>query len=278
VPKTYAASLPAILQGKIAESAVIHTSKNSGQEWRTWRSEVRFVAFWQPIPSSIQQLDGCHLTACSPLYIWKLVYRSLLVIRSTVAVMEFLHTGVSAWQVAEFDGLELDKIRQYTNASNIKAGSTEESQANLRVPIYAGYLLRQTIARKEPSDSELDVRLLDLADFMLADYYSIQELLTLPPPIIYAEMTCTFLYLYIFTLPLALVALVDTGSLSDLATYFLVWTWFPISSKARLAPTLASSLFGKLSCSGTHVTAFALLTFFTMVLHLQMPSHGTASL
>jgi predicted membrane chloride channel (bestrophin family) len=135
--------------------------------------------------------------------------------------MDFLHTGVSAWQVAELDGFELDKIRQYTNASNIKAGSTEEAQANLRVPVYVGYLLRQTIARHEPSDGEVDVRLLDLADSMLADYDSIQELLTLPPPLIYAEMTCTFLYLYVFTLPLALVSLVDTGSLSDLATYTL---------------------------------------------------------
>lgn len=241
-----------LLEGKLAECVLIHTSNESGQESRAWRSEVRCVAFLQriPYPTPLPLRLPSYSMFCATLpYLLKLIYRSLLFVRTTVAVMEFLHTGVRAWQVPELDGVELDKIRQYTNASNLKAGSTEEAQANLSAPIYVSYLLRQTIARKEvtvASDSEVDVRLLDLVDSMLADYYSIQELLTLPPPLIYAETTCTFLYLYIFTLPLALASLVDTGSLSDLVTYVLAVF---LSTYALFGLEMVSQIFDSNTCA-----------------------------
>jgi Bestrophin, RFP-TM, chloride channel len=251
VPKTNAIVLPAILEGKLAESVLIHTSNESGQECRAWRSEVRYVVFPAAITISHKQTIANlqHVLRHSPLYILKLIYRSLLFVRTTVAVMEFLHTGVRAWQVPELDGVELDKIRQYTNAPILKTGSTEEAQANLSVPIYVGYLLRQTIARKEvtfASESEVDARLLAQVDSMLADYYSIQELLTLPPPLIYAETTCTFLYLYVFTLPMALVSLVDTGRLSDLATYVLAVF---LSTYALLGLEMVSQIFDRNTCA-----------------------------
>jgi predicted membrane chloride channel (bestrophin family) len=199
-----------------------------------------------------------HVLRYSSLYCtyWKLVYRSLLFVRTTVSVMAFLHTKERAWQVAEFDGVELDKIRQYTNASELTTGSAKEAQANLSVPVYVSYLMRQTIVRRNAtvaSQREEEVQVLDLVDSMLADYYSIQELLTLPPPLIYAETTFTFLYLYVFTLPLALVSLIDTESLSDLVTYmFAVF----LSTYTLLGLDMVSHMFDSKTCADTGFLRF----------------------
>ena len=165
-----------------------------------------------------------------------------------MAVLEYPTSGACVLHLVELDGLELDKIRQFVSTNNANANASnhfpsrskqqQEALANLNVPIYVGYLLRQSIVQRPKTtttttllssyDDDKDDEhcqeehvLLDLVDSMMTDYFSIQAQLTLPPPLLYLEMTRTFLYLYVFTLPWAMVSLIDSGHLVDLVTYLL---------------------------------------------------------
>lgn len=134
--------------------------------------------------------------------------------------------------MAELDGVELNKIREFVNADDERGGTATyhgvlQSENNLRVPVYISYLLRQSIIRGGsslplPLTVETESKLLEMIDSLVANYHSIQELLSTPPPFILSETTRTFLILYVVTLPLAFRFLLhDDDNLSNVIPYYL---------------------------------------------------------
>ena len=167
---------------ELVQNIITITSYNTHQSSKKWRSQV--------------------------------AYRSLLFLRTTVAVLEYPETGLLSKDVPELDGLELDHTRQqtlmhpdnapYVNPLRIKEGFLSQHEENLRAPIHVGHLLQKSIVQQALLQEDEELIILHSIDVLLSAYYALKEFL-IPPPFLYIQMLRSLLFLYAFTFPLALI-------------------------------------------------------------------------
>ena len=119
-------------------------NKNTSEAAKTWRSEI--------------------------------AYRSLLLLRTSVAVIEYRSEKIAAWDVPEMTGVELDYCKP-TNAwrRHSQMPFTEYTDS-MRVPLRMAYLLRESILSQEgrlskPLAMAQENKLLGSVDSFLGGYY-----------------------------------------------------------------------------------------------------------
>jgi len=166
--------------------------------------------------------NGCVFSAADrnhePAIQWRqeLAYRTLILLRTAMAVVNFATTKVPAWEVPELNGEEYDDIKACMFSLSPAQECTKFAfshirgtwQDTMRVPIRAAYLLRKTIHShndKMSADNKFvfaqENRLLNSVDGFMNGYYGIRKSLTTPVPFPLIQMSRTFMFLFVFTVP-----------------------------------------------------------------------------
>lgn len=76
-------------------------------------------------------------------------YRTLLLLRTSMAVIDYPSSGVAALELGELSGEVLDDLRKSVPETRWLHESRSNFEENLRVPIRMAYLLRKTIRTQE---------------------------------------------------------------------------------------------------------------------------------
>ncbi|GAX22612.1 hypothetical protein FisN_14Hh245 [Fistulifera solaris] len=143
----------------------------------------------------------------------EVAYRSLLLLRTAMAVINYPTTQCPAWQVPELNGIERDEIVQaMTQGARWAHAERSEWEVSMRVPVRVAYLLRKTIHSNllrlaDPAYLQVNQenKLLQSVDVFMGGYYGIQGFLMTPVPFPLVQMARMFLFFYVFTVPFVLI-------------------------------------------------------------------------
>jgi Bestrophin, RFP-TM, chloride channel len=134
--------------------------------------------------------NTCHATTDQE---WRheVSYRCLLLLKTAVTVIEFPTDGITPWDTAELNGVELDDVQRHTylvSNSNTNRrwahGERTVWEEVMRVPIRVAYLIRQSIHSQsskrltEPIPVQQENLLLARVDAFMGGYYNIVKFLT----------------------------------------------------------------------------------------------------
>lgn len=145
----------------------------------------------------------------------EVAYRTLALLRCSVAVILYPTSKTPAWEVPELNGFERDDIQRNTflNPATLRYAheTRSEYEENLRVPIRLAYLLRKSIHSQEVRLGKSlhvnrELKLLGTVDAFMTGFYGIRKFMTTPVPFPLVQMARTFLFLYIFTVPFVLLS------------------------------------------------------------------------
>jgi hypothetical protein len=154
----------------------------------------------------------------------KVAYTTVIALRAAVSALEYKSSHAPCWQfLPPFDGVEVDLMLN-TNAqgkpANISAlkalahGSRNDYTENFRVPTIWAYNLRKVIlaARNDPAilktsglQTNEQLRILDFVTKYVHAWEEMHKLVSSPFPFPLAQMTRTFLFFWVFSLPLVLI-------------------------------------------------------------------------
>ena len=123
-------------------------------------------------------VDNCDLKAKQ----WRneVAYRTLALLRCSVAVILFPTTNVPAWDIQELNGVEREDVKNniFLNPETFRYAHEQRSEyeENLRVPIRLAYLLRKSIHSQgtrlgTPLPVLREMRILGSADVFMDGYY-----------------------------------------------------------------------------------------------------------
>lgn len=160
----------------------------------------------------------------------ELAYRSLILLRTTMAVTDFPTTKMPAWSVPELNGNELEDVEsaifvetQLNRFSQTPDAEHSVWQETMRVPICLAYLLRKTVHSQEKRllyPTSFAHKMHENIDSFIKGYYEMRSFSTTPVPFPLVQMARTFLFLFVFSLPF--VVLMDDGS-GAIAHYIAVF-------------------------------------------------------
>mmetsp|Transcript_26744 Transcript_26744/g.39559 ORF Transcript_26744/g.39559 Transcript_26744/m.39559 type:complete len:389 (-) Transcript_26744:111-1277(-) len=161
---------------ELIQDAIIYSSRNDDEACKEWRMEIS--------------------------------YRTLLLLRTGVAVLEYNTKVQPAWELPELSGSEKDYATPHQHwdwhACNSDPGNRWTN--TMRVPFRLAYLLRESIYAQEsrlakPIHIIYESKLLACVDDFMKGYYGITQFITTPVPFPLIQMTRTILVLYLFSLP-----------------------------------------------------------------------------
>ena len=164
----------------------------------------------------------------------EMAYRTLILLRSAMAVLNFSVTQEAAWELPELNGLEDERIKQnlLINPVNRKYAIDENTVAeeNMRVPIIISNLLVETIHQqstrlKTPLGLARENKFYGSLDSFMVGYYGLREFITTPPPFPMVQMALVFLLFYVFTIPFVLLT-DDSGLAAHCFFTFLITLGF----------------------------------------------------
>lgn len=144
----------------------------------------------------------------------EMAYRTLLLLRCVMAVLNFTETQEAAWQLPELNGEEREKVKRnlLINPINRKYGIDENTigEENMRVPILVSFLLSETILEqgsrlKKPLALGQENKFYGSLDTFMTGYFGLRKFITTPVPFPLIQMARTFLFLYVFTVPFIMV-------------------------------------------------------------------------
>ena len=131
-----------------------------------------------------------------------------------MTVLDYPSTGVLTWNINELKGEEEAYVRNASFMLSPQArrwahGNRSEWEETMRTPIHIAYLLRKSIRSQQnrlrtPLIAIQEMKLLGTVDSFLEGFYGIRKFLTTPVPFPLVQMSRTFVFLYIFTIPFVL--------------------------------------------------------------------------
>lgn len=146
---------------------------------------------------------------------FQVAYKTLMLLRTVTAVIMYQDSKVPCWELEEFDDESAARLKERLyvgDATTIKWAHDvrSESRENMRVPVQLTYQLRTIIhdqrqMLKPPLETGQENKLLASVDSFSGGYYGIRQFLTTPYPFPLMQMSRTFLFFYVFTVPFALI-------------------------------------------------------------------------
>jgi len=144
--------------------------------------------------------------------------RVIVLLKVTVSVLEYNNKRESAWT--------LPMLKKYEQEALLASVGTSRE----RCPILLSVFLRTALSAHESFEVQLHalerLRLLQHNTDFVRDYHGLMKLLTTPFPFPLVQMTRTFLFLWVFTLPFALLKDFDSRVLPLLLTVFSMTAGF----------------------------------------------------
>jgi len=141
----------------------------------------------------------------------EMAYRTLCLLRTSVAVVLYNSRKIPAWEVPELTGPELEYVTPKVDWRRHAQSNVSVRSDSMRVPLRVAYLLRESICSqgdrlKHPMPVPKELKLMGSVDSFLNGYYGMREFMTTPVPFPLIQMTRTIVLLYIFTIPFVLLA------------------------------------------------------------------------
>jgi predicted membrane chloride channel (bestrophin family) len=144
----------------------------------------------------------------------ELGYRCLILLRTTMAAIDYPVTKLPAWEVPELNGVEKEEVQKSTYLKESRRwahAKRTESEESMRVPIRVGYLLRKTIfSQSQRLQNPIHIlqvnKMLFSVDEFMNGYHGMRVFMTTPVPFPLVQMARTFLFLYVFTMPFVFLA------------------------------------------------------------------------
>ena len=162
---------------------------------------------------------------------YTVTYRTLILLRTAMAVVDFPTTRIPTWELAELSGEErqdvLDAINVTRKERKYASGILSDAEESMRVPIRLAYLLRKAVVMqrkvlgKDEISASHELRLLGHVDGFMTGFYGIRKFLTTPTPFPLIQMARWFLFLYVFTVPFVLLN-DDDGDFAHCFEVFLI--------------------------------------------------------
>ncbi|KAG7344780.1 bestrophin, RFP-TM, chloride channel [Nitzschia inconspicua] len=157
----------------------------------------------------------------------ELAYRALLLLRTTVANIEYSSAKTAAYEVPELSGVELQCVqpdRNFLRRANIPFSEETDS---VRVPKRMAQLLRETICSHgsrlpHPIHVQHEMNLLASVDKFQGGYYGMRKIMTTPVPFPLVQMAHTLVMFYVFSLPLVFLGDTHSNIWEDCITVFLL--------------------------------------------------------
>jgi predicted membrane chloride channel (bestrophin family) len=150
----------------------------------------------------------------------EICYTTLVLLRSTMAVIDYPSMGIKVLDLPELQGALLEHLlRSNTSTTRWLHEPRSVQEENIRVPTQISYLLRKIIRSQEgriepaiPVIAEGD--LYAFVNSIMDGYYGLHKFITTPFPFPLLQMSSTFLWFYVFTVPFAMLSIDDNGPLS----------------------------------------------------------------
>jgi len=156
----------------------------------------------------------------------EVAYQTCILLRVAMGVVDYEEHYVNVWELDELDEEERMEIKKHIFIDTSTPGSTgmtntlqwahkgairSDIEENARVPMRMSYLLRKFIytgraSLQEPMTSAQEGNLVNCVDAMMGGYYGIRQFKTTPFPFPLVQMTRTFVFLYVFLVPFALLS------------------------------------------------------------------------
>lgn len=109
---------------------------------------------------------------------WRMevAYRMMMLLRTSVAVIEYPSHKVAPWEVAELSGQELEYVRPSESWHRHLTVPRDRYSDSMRVPLLMAYLLRESIASQtdrlmNPVEAIHENKLMGSVDSFLVGYY-----------------------------------------------------------------------------------------------------------
>jgi len=186
-------------------------------------------------------------------------YRGTILLQVVMAVIDYPTTKVPAWEISELSGEEeqystsgwqqkqqrmmstTHNLTDFSSLNVVVRKSTfalsaqarrwahnlrSEWEETMRVPIHLAYLLRKSIHShskrlRTPMSASNESKLLSSVDSFMGGYYRLRNFLTTPVPFPLVQMSRTFVFLYIFTVPFVLLQ-DESSNLAHYCTVFVM--------------------------------------------------------
>mmetsp|Transcript_40059 Transcript_40059/g.45581 ORF Transcript_40059/g.45581 Transcript_40059/m.45581 type:complete len:375 (-) Transcript_40059:149-1273(-) len=204
---------------ELAQKLVVFTADHTDETASAWRNEV--------------------------------AYQTCILLRAAMGVIDYEEHNVNVWELKEFDDEERAEIKKYVyldidSLNSTSYGITDnnrtssvrwshqdamrsQDEENARVPVRLSNKLRRFICsgRKAlvqgPLLSDFQERqLLGAVDGMMSGYFDIRSFKTAPFPFPLVQMARTFLFLYVYMVPFALLTDQGCGIIADCITIFVM--------------------------------------------------------
>jgi len=137
----------------------------------------------------------------------------MLFLRTAMGILDYPTNGIPNWKFPELNGPELDfvinNLLYHPQNSHYAMHPRCEFEENIRVPTLVGSLIRKSIAEHtkrlpEPLEMPQELKLLASVDDCIAAFSGIRRFNSTPVPFPLVQMSRTFLFLYLYTVPLVM--------------------------------------------------------------------------
>lgn len=145
-------------------------------------------------------------------------FRTIVLLRVTIASLEFNSSGVKPWELNDLEKVEQEALRSSLNLKDEEkdtAKTNRNGEETLRAPFILAFELRKEIMQqrnnkdlnkrffhRHPCNEEF--KILEYVNTFLSAYHELKRLIETPYPFPLIQMARTFLFAWVFTIPLAL--------------------------------------------------------------------------
>jgi hypothetical protein len=159
-------------------------------------------------------------------------YDVSIMLRLAMAVIDFPETDLPCWEIPELDGKPKEYIMNNLKVADLcRHGSKSGehiAESNMRVPIQMSCYLRERIYGINSSLESVEIgawqfgKMFGTIDSFMGGYYGIRKFITTPFPFPLVQMARTFMFVYLETLPFALLDTMEDNVGVHMAIVFLV--------------------------------------------------------
>ena len=139
-------------------------------------------------------------------------YRMLLLLRAAMAMVDYPSSGIPLWEVPELGSGVLEDVKNNLPPLRwLHEEGRSDFEWNMRIPVRMSYLLRKSVRSQEkvlktPMGVFSEGDLYGSINCFMEGYYGMHKFLTTPAPFPLIQMTATFLFFFLYTVPFALLS------------------------------------------------------------------------
>mmetsp|Transcript_34875 Transcript_34875/g.39767 ORF Transcript_34875/g.39767 Transcript_34875/m.39767 type:complete len:330 (+) Transcript_34875:52-1041(+) len=158
----------------------------------------------------------------------EVAYRALILLRTSVAVVEYFSKGLPGWKYPELSGYEAAYATPSDSWERDYPSNPHDDYSNTtRIPFRMAYLLRKTISAHDvrlivPINVRHEISLLNSIDKFMAGFYGMRKFVTTPVPFPLVQMCRTIILIYVFTIPLVFLKIEESQIVWDCISIFLI--------------------------------------------------------